>query len=233
MNQFNWAEEAAKQWDERSNSWSSKSEVMWETGSRKDIIPFFTKFIQAGEKVCDLGCGDGHAAFKLAKKGYAVTGIDVSEEMIHKAKQLSIETTAQFKKGDISELPFTNDEFDAILAINSLEWTEQPLIVLKEIKRVVKHDGHACVGILGPTAGPRVNSFRRLYNEKVICNTMMPWEFEKLATENNWSVIDSFGVYKQEAVQLPLGSLSTELKQALSFMWVFMLKNNKQEGMKE
>lgn len=227
MNQFNWVEEAEKQWDDRSSSWSSRSEEMWENGSRKDIVPFFTKYVHAGKNVCDLGCGDGYGSLKLAKKGYRVIGIDVSEEMIHKAKEINFETTAQFKKGDISNLPFSNDQFDAVLAINSLEWTEEPLKVLEEMGRVVKPGGHACVGILGPTAGPRINSFRRLYNEKVICNTMMPWEFERLAMENNWSVIDSLGVYKQGAAQLPIGSLSMDLKQSLSFMWIFILKNNK------
>lgn len=227
MNQFNWVEESAKQWDKRSDSWNSKSAEMWETGSRKEIPPFFEKYVQAGSVVCDLGCGDGYGSLKLAKLGYDVTGIDVSEEMIHKAKELNTNTTAQFMKGDISTLPFTDHFFDAVLAINSLEWTEQPLKVIKEIIRVVKPGGFACVGILGPTAGPRINSYRRLYNEKVICNTMMPWEFEKLALENNWKIIDVLGVYKRRVDQLPLGSISMELRQALSFMWVFMLKNDK------
>ncbi len=233
MNQFNWVEEAEKQWNERSSSWNLKSAEMWETGSRKDIVPFFANYVQAGGVVCDLGCGDGYGSLKLAEIGYEVTGIDVSEEMIHKAKEINSNTTAQFKKGDISELPFSNDRFDAVIAINSLEWTEQPLKVLKELKRVVKPGGHACVGILGPTAGPRINSYRRLYNEKVISNTMMPWEFARLAVENNWSAIDSYGVYKRGANQLSLGSLSLDLKQALSFMWIFMLENDKQEGMNE
>ncbi|MBY0122677.1 class I SAM-dependent methyltransferase [Bacillus sp. S/N-304-OC-R1] len=222
---FDWSKEAEKQWDEKSSSWSSKSKEMWENGSRKDIVPFFAQFVPEGSSVCDLGCGDGFGSLKLSDAGYKVTGIDVSEEMIARAK--SVNNSDQFIKGDILNLPFPDDSFDAVIAINSLEWTEAPLKVLNEMQRVVKRGGFACIGILGPTAAPRVNSYLRLYGEKVICNTMMPWEFEKLAVENQWKKIDDFGVYKRGTDGLPKGALSLELRQSLSFIWVFMMKNNK------
>ncbi|WP_102274836.1 class I SAM-dependent methyltransferase [Cytobacillus massiliigabonensis] len=227
MSEFNWSKEAEKQWDERSSGWNSMSKEMWESGSRKEIAPFFSKYVTSKGTVCDLGCGDGYGSFKLAELGYIVTGIDVSEEMIHKARGTNEGNTAQFIKGDILHLPFENDSFDAVLAINSLEWTEDPIKVIKEIQRIVKPGGLACIGLLGPTAAPRINSYRRLYNEKVICNTMMPWELDRLAEENSWGKVDSLGVYKRGTDQMPIGSLSAELRQALSFMWVTMLRNNK------
>ncbi|GLB57902.1 class I SAM-dependent methyltransferase [Cytobacillus sp. NCCP-133] len=230
MSSFNWSAEAEKLWDKNSEIWNLKSREMWEEGSRKDIISFFEKHVKKGSLVCDLGCGDGYGSYKLALAGYNVAGIDVSEEMIQKAQALNAETSAEFKKGDISCLPIKDEAIDAVLAINSLEWTESPLEVLKEMNRVVKTGGRACIGILGPTAAPRINSFRRLYKEKVICNTMMPWEFEKLSEENGWKKIDEIGVYKKASEQLPKGSLTADLKQALSFMWIFMLENKKQEG---
>jgi hypothetical protein len=77
---------------------------------------------------------------------------------------------------------------------------------------------------LGPTAQPRKNSFQRLYGEKVICNTIMPWELEQLANENGWKTVDGFGVYKKGVKEQHTKSLSKELKQALSFMWFFYCK---------
>ncbi|KAB2338211.1 class I SAM-dependent methyltransferase [Cytobacillus depressus] len=225
MSIFDWSKEAEKQWDDQSSSWNSKSREMWESGSRKEIVPFFSKYVDSGARICDLGCGDGFGSFQLERAGYKVTGLDVSEEMLQKAQEINKGNNTEFVKGDISVLPFPDRAFDAVLAINSLEWTEHPFMVLREAQRVVKPGGFACVGILGPTAAPRNNSFRRLYGEKVICNTMMPWEFEKLAADNNWEKIGDLGVYKRSADQLPKGTLSTELKQSLSFMWVFMLQN--------
>lgn len=141
-----------------------------------------------------------------------------------KGKETREGPNLSFVKGDLSSLPFENEQFPAILAVNSLEWTEQPLQALHEIKRVLRSDGYACIAILGPTAKPRENSYPRLYGKDVVCNTMMPWEFEKLAEEQGFQVVDGIGVYKRGVNEKMLGQLSVELQQALTFLWVFMLK---------
>lgn len=227
MNSFNWKNESERQWDLRATSWHSKSLEMWENGSRKDIIPFIQTFLPIGSSICDMGCGDGYGSLKLAQEGYKVTGIDASEEMILRARKLLEGKDESFIKGDITSTPFLTNAFDAVMAINSLEWTESPLKVLYEMKRIVKERGYACIGILGPTAMPRTNSFERLYGKEVICNTMMPWEFERLAIENGWIKVDEMGVYKRGVTEELISSLPPDLKQALTFMWVFIFQNKK------
>lgn len=220
-----WVHKSEREWNGRAEDWHSRSEEMWESGSRKDILPLLKKHLNNGDKICDLGCGDGYASFQLAKEGFHVTGVDVSGNMIEKAKKRAEELPLTFIKEDISVLPFLDGTFDAVMAINSLEWTENPFKVLNEIKRVLKKDGLLCIAILGPTAMPRMNSYRRLLGEKVICNTMMPWEMEKIAEEIGLTMIEELGVMKREAENLPISFLSRDLKQALSFLWVYLLKN--------
>jgi ubiquinone/menaquinone biosynthesis C-methylase UbiE len=224
MVKSDWVEAAKKEWNERASAWHAKSKSMWEEGSRKDIVPFFKKYVETGATVCDLGCGDGYGSHKLASEGYFVSGIDVSDEMVAKAKTFERPPQLQFYKGDIANIAVDDHSFDGIIAINSIEWTESPLNVLLEMKRIVKPGGKACVGILGPTAAPRKNSYRRLYGEKVICNTIMPWEFEQLALENGWDKIGELSVYKRDSEALEKAGLSSEVNQALTFMTVFMLK---------
>ncbi|WP_456278659.1 class I SAM-dependent methyltransferase [Bacillus sp. AK128] len=216
---FEWHNEAAKQWDDKADFWNQSSKDMWNHGSRQTIIPFLKKYSQSGS-ILDAGCGDGYGSLLLDKQGFQVTGVDVSANMIDKARKLNHDTSSQFLKADIASLPFPDGTFDAIMAINSLEWTVDPLHVLKEFSRVLKTSGVLCIGILGPTAGPRHNSLPRLYGENVICNTMMPWEFEKLAKDDGYHLVDAHGVYKKEVKPANLYGLSTELHQALSFMWV-------------
>jgi ubiquinone/menaquinone biosynthesis C-methylase UbiE len=224
MKWFDWHEEAQKQWDERAEFWNQNSEEMWERGSRKTIIPFFAKHVPKGSKVADLGCGDGYGAWKLGQSGYRVVGVDLSPEMIEKAKARGEREHVAFIQGDLTSLPFADETFQGAMAINSLEWTEDPLKALNEMRRVVKKGHFLCVGLLGPTAGPRANSYPRLYGKPVICNTMMPWEFGQLAQENGWDLIDGQGVYKNGVDESLLAGWPLELKQALTFMWLFMLK---------
>lgn len=223
---LSWHEAAKKGWDERAPLWKEQSEDMWETGSRKTIIPFFKKYVPEGSSVLDVGCGDGYGSLKLWEAGYFVTGVDLSDEMIalcRERKTVEMDGLA-FLQADMLDLPFKDELFDSVMAITSLEWAEVPVQALQSILRVVKKGGYLCIGVLGPTAMPRINSFDRLYGEPVFMNTMMPWEFERLANEQGLTLVGSQGVYKRGVNDAHLNSLSVELKQALSFLWIFMLK---------
>jgi ubiquinone/menaquinone biosynthesis C-methylase UbiE len=220
---FEWHNEARKKWDERADFWNQSSKDMWDQGSRSTIIPFLQQHIKPCS-ILDAGCGDGYGSYLLQKQGYEVTGVDVSTNMVEKAKSRDTENKLQFLQADIASMPFSDATFEAIMAINSMEWTLDPLGVLKEFSRVLRSSGYLCIGLLGPTAAPRQNSFQRLYGENVICNTMMPWELQSLAEENGFRLINGHGVYKKEVTPATLIGLSSELKQALSFMWVFIFE---------
>ncbi|MCD5323696.1 MULTISPECIES: class I SAM-dependent methyltransferase [Pontibacillus] len=219
---FNWHKAVTKKWDQNVAFWSEKSRSMWNEGSRSGIIPFVKRYVPVGSQMADIGCGDGYGAFLLSEAGYDVTGVDISPKMIEHANQISGDRLI-FKQGDLAELPFEQHTYDGLMAINSLEWTEDPKHALDELYRVLKPGGRLCIAVLGPTAGPRQNSYRRLYGEDVICNTMMPWEFEQLASETGWRTLDGYGVFK-EGVKEDVSHMPKPLQQALTFLWVFMLE---------
>ncbi|ARI78902.1 class I SAM-dependent methyltransferase [Halobacillus mangrovi] len=221
---FNWHVEAERVWNDKAEFWNSRSKDMWEEGSRKTIIPFIKEHIEKGNHIADLGCGDGYGAYKLYKEGYRVTGLDLSQDMIERANKRLEMDRLSFVQGDLTKLPFQDESFDGLMAVNSLEWTEIPYEGLEEMKRVLKPGGKLCVGILGPTAMPRLNSYRRVYGEKVVCNTMMPWELEKMAEETGWRILDGHGVYKRGVEPSAVMHLTDDLKQALTFMWVFIFQ---------
>ncbi|MFK4997805.1 class I SAM-dependent methyltransferase [Bacillus sp. N9] len=222
MKDVSWHEQAKTSWDHKAAYWHRNSMNMWEAGSRKEIIPFMTKYIPTGSKIADIGCGDGYGSKLLHDRGYDVVGIDLSEEMIRIAKRQQKEHLT-FQTADVQSIPYDDGTFDGVMSINCLEWTKSPLEALNEIHRIIKVGGFACFGILGPTAKPRENSYPRLYGEKAICNTMMPWEFERLASENGWRKIAEKGVYKRGVTEASVEILANELKQALTFMQLFLL----------
>jgi SAM-dependent methyltransferase len=71
-------------------------------------------------RVLDLGCGTGQHAIRLARRGYAVTGVDRSAEMlaIARAKAGTLENSASrptFVEGDVTRLRLDVAPFDAVL----------------------------------------------------------------------------------------------------------------------
>ncbi|HEY4600968.1 MAG TPA: class I SAM-dependent methyltransferase [Cerasibacillus sp.] len=225
MQTFNWQDETEKQWNQQAIQWSERSRHMWDKGSRKRIIPFIERHLQHKGSILDIGCGDGYGSFKLKQAGYDVTGVDLSADMVDIAKKNHHDIP--FLQGSILELPFKDRSFSAVMAINVLEWLENPLHGLQEIDRVLKEDSLFFVGILGPTAGPRKNSYPRLYKQVAICNTMMPWELKQLAEEQGFHFVDGFGVYKRGVKAYHYKELTESLQQALSFMWVYCFRKNK------
>lgn len=70
-------------------------------------------------KILDIGCGTGRHSIELAKRGYTVTGIDLSENMLNKAREKAKNekiATIQFINADARSLEF-REEFDLVIMI--------------------------------------------------------------------------------------------------------------------
>ncbi|KYK33191.1 MAG: arsenite S-adenosylmethyltransferase [Thermoplasmatales archaeon SG8-52-3] len=107
--------------------------------------------IKEGDIVLDLGSGAGFDAFIASKKvgnTGKVVGIDFTDEMIKKSKELADKYNYQnveFRKGDIDNLPFKNEYFDVIISNCVINLAPNKLKVFKEAYRVLKKDGRMYV----------------------------------------------------------------------------------------
>lgn len=72
----------------------------------------------AGRPVADLGCGPGHVAAWLVERGVRAVGIDLSPGMVAIAAR--DHPAAEFRVGDLRDLPASDGEFGAVLALYSL-----------------------------------------------------------------------------------------------------------------
>jgi len=100
-------------------------------------------------RILDLGCGAGRIAIGLYKLGYHnVTGIDLSDSMIDKARQISVEMKCpiSFDKGDAVNLQFEDKTFDLVIfSFNGLmliPGIESRIKAMSEIQRVLNPGGH-------------------------------------------------------------------------------------------
>ena len=89
-----------------------------------------------GERILDLGCGDGALTKKIAASGAQVIGVDSSPSMIQSARKLGID--ARLMSGE--ELAF-DEEFDAVFSNAALHWMPHQDRVLAGVYRALKPGG--------------------------------------------------------------------------------------------
>ena len=94
----------------------------------------------------ELGCGTGQWTEYFIKKGFKLTGIDISDEMLKFAHSKSL--NADFLKADSSQIPFDDNSFSAVSSITMLEFVEDQNKVLQEAYRVLKPGGWLILGCL-------------------------------------------------------------------------------------
>lgn len=106
-------------------------------------IPWIIQEIQKSQSkdVLDIGCGGGFLTNALSAKGYTVTGIDLSESSLEIAKKHDSTKRVQYLKADAYALPFPDQSFDVVCAMDILEHVEQPQRLIKEASRVLRPGG--------------------------------------------------------------------------------------------
>lgn len=90
--------------------------------------------------VADLACGTGSISLILAEKGYKVTGVDLSEDMLSVAwdKASGMENPPLFVHQDLSELHLPRGVDMAVCALDSLDYITEPEKCRQAIARVYK-----------------------------------------------------------------------------------------------
>jgi SAM-dependent methyltransferase len=104
-----------------------------------------------GERILDVGCGDGALTEKLAALGCDVVGVDSSPEQVAGACTRGLD--CRVAGGE--DLPFA-DEFDAVFSNAALHWMRRPDAVIAGVRRALKPGGrfvgemggHGCVGAI-------------------------------------------------------------------------------------
>jgi len=137
----------AKQWYEALfENYAAKydNEVFTQgTDGECDFIETELKFNKS-LKILDVGCGTGRHAIELSKRGYSVTGIDLSENQLARAKEKAAKNnlTIDFQKQDARHLPFIK-EFDVAIMLCEggfplMETDEMNYQILKSVTQSLK-----------------------------------------------------------------------------------------------
>lgn len=109
--------------------------------------PFSLGRLEPGERVLDLGSGagtDSLVAAQMVGNGGRVTGIDMTPEMLAKARAATAELGAanvEFVEGEVERLPFPDESFDVVISNGVIDLIPDKDAVFSEIFRVLAPGG--------------------------------------------------------------------------------------------
>jgi SAM-dependent methyltransferase len=99
--------------------------------------------VRAGQRVLDVGCGTGVVAITTARLGAKVTGLDLTPELLERARHNSqlAGVDVDWREGDAENLPFDDATFDVVLSQFGHMFAPRPSVAIAEMLRVLRPGG--------------------------------------------------------------------------------------------
>ncbi len=103
--------------------------------------------VAPGASVLEVAPGPGFLAIELARRGYRVTGLDISRSFVRIASDNAARAgvAIDFQHGDAARMPLPDDSFDFVVCMAAFKNFTNPVGALDEIHRVLRPGGQASI----------------------------------------------------------------------------------------
>jgi SAM-dependent methyltransferase len=107
---------------------------------------------RAGERILDVATGTGWSARNVARTGAAVTGVDISEELLAAARELSahLRPPIEYRQADAERLPFEDGSFDGVISTFGVMFAFDQAQAAAELARVCRLGGRLVLATWAP-----------------------------------------------------------------------------------
>jgi ubiquinone/menaquinone biosynthesis C-methylase UbiE len=156
------------------------------------------------DRLLDVGCGSGDAAVALAPLVAHVTGVDLTLAMLEKARQRQAQSgrnNIDWRKADVTALPFGDRSFDIVTSRAMLHHVHEPAAVIAEMKRVCVSAGRMLVIDMtpAPEKAAALNAIE-LLRDPSHARAMVPAELRQVGVDLGLEEI----AFRQYAHRIPV-----------------------------
>lgn len=147
------------------NEWIEWVETPDPQGTReKEIVPYIKRWIEELKPnvLCDIGCGQGFCSLLVDDK-IEYIGIDPSQTLLKRAKNLYLSPNKRFIEGNAYELPLENESVDAIISIWVWSHLENLNLAANEMFRILKSKGKFLIITANPETYEERKTFYKHY----------------------------------------------------------------------
>lgn len=116
----------------------------------RTFLPFLLPYLRSGQDLLDVGCGVGSIALDLAPTiaPGRVAAVDFDPGQVEVARRSAAQRgidNVDFRTGSVYRLPYPDASFDVVYANAVLIYVREPVLALREMRRVLRPDGLVAV----------------------------------------------------------------------------------------
>lgn len=139
------------------------NDALWRAATTRAVAP------RRGERILDLAAGTASSSASFAASGADVVAADFSPGMLAEGRRRHGHLqNLTFVEADATDLPFADDEFDAVTMSYGLRNVQQPKKALAELFRVTKPGGRLVINEFSTPPGALFRAAYRFYNAQVL-----------------------------------------------------------------
>ena len=156
-------DEVAAGYDRTNTILSVGNDRLWRIATTRALSP------RPGQRILDLAAGTGTSSVAIARTGAEVVAADFSPGMIAEGRRRHAGVPGvSFVEADATNLPFEDEEFDAVTISFGLRNVQDADAGLREMLRVTKPGGRLVICEFSHPTSPAISALYRFYNDRIL-----------------------------------------------------------------